>query len=153
MRELALTEPADLAVFYAADCERYRHARPEVLERITPEAFAAFYGRCPSLGFTCAGRPIGGVIFDGEQAHIAVLPEFKGRWALLLKPATEWLFRHRTEVPVEVETDNTACLRMLDRHGWQRIRETESHVTYLLKPQGGQRKTAYPFLRRALAIG
>jgi hypothetical protein len=148
---LRLTEPADLGVIYDADAARYAQAgQADRLALVTRETFLRFYEGCPSIGFEADGQPIGGILFDGEQAHIAVLPSHHGRWALLLKPALDWLFTLRAEILVEVERDNAPCLRFLDRHGWARVGETEDDFVYLLTAQGGRRKTAYPFagLRR-----
>jgi hypothetical protein len=148
---LRLTDAADLGVMY--DAEAVRYADPsgnDCLPALTRDAFVAFYEGCPSIGFEADGQPIGGILFDGAQAHIAVLPSHHGRWALLFKPALDWLFSLRDEILVEVERDNTRCLRFLDRHGWPRVGETEDDIVYRLFRQGGQRKTAYPFpgLRR-----
>jgi len=148
---LRLTEAADLGVMYDADAARYAGATgSECLQVVTRDTFVAFYEGCPSIGFEADGQAIGGILFDGEQAHIAVLPSHHGRWALLLKPALDWLFSLQTEILVEVERDNLCCQRFLDRHGWPRVGETEDDIVYRLVPQGGQRKTAYPFpgLRR-----
>jgi hypothetical protein len=118
---------------------------------VTREAFLRFYADSPSVGFESNGAPIGGILFDGEQAHIAVLPSHHGRWALLLKPALEWLFTLRPEILVEVERDNARCLRFLDRHGWPRVGETADDFVYRLTAQGGHRKTAYPYRGRRAA--
>lgn len=144
-RMLRLTDTADLGVLYDAEAARYAEAGGHCLEVVTREVFVGFYEGCPSIGFEADGRPIGGILFDGEQAHIAVLPSHHGRWALLLKPALDWLFSLRDEILVEVERDNTRCLRFLDRHGWPRVAEAGDDVVYRLSRQGGHRKTAYPF--------
>jgi hypothetical protein len=142
---LRLTQEADLGVMYDADAARYADAGSECLQVVTRDAFVSFYQGCPSIGFEADGQAIGGILFDGEQAHIAVLPSHHGRWALLLKPALDWLFSLQAEILVEVERDNTRCLRFLDRHGWPRVGETEDDIVFRLVPQDGQRKTAYPF--------
>jgi GNAT superfamily N-acetyltransferase len=143
---LKLTEPADLGTMYDAESARYREAGDgSCLQVVTREAFLNFYEGCPSIGFEDDGMPIGGILFDGEQAHIAVLPSYHGRWALLLKPALDWLFTLQAEILVEVERDNARCLRFMDRHGWPRVGETDDDIVYRLVPQGGRRKTAYPY--------
>ncbi|WP_026433884.1 GNAT family N-acetyltransferase [Paracidovorax oryzae] len=144
---LKLTDRVDLGVFYDADAARY--GDQGYTETVTRERFAAFYADCPSIGFEADGQPIGGILFDGEEAHIAVLPSHHGRWALLLKPALAWLFALQPGITVAVERNNTRCLRFLDRHGWQRAGERDGDLLYRLEPQGGTRKTAYPFRRRA----
>lgn len=141
---LKLTEKADLAVLYEADVARYRAASEDRFTRaVTKDVFTSFYATCPSIGFEQDGQPIGGIIFDGEEAHIAVLPSHHGRWALLLKPALQWLFSLKDEILVEVERDNDRALAFMDRHGWERVQELPDDIVYRLVPQGGTRKTAY----------
>jgi GNAT superfamily N-acetyltransferase len=143
---LKMTCRADLAVFYEADAVRYRNnPQSRATQVVTQDVFCAFYADCPSVGFEMDGVPIGGIVFDGDQAHIAVLPQYHGRWALLLKPALAWLFSLKREIVVEVERDNARCLRFMERSGWQHLRTTGDAVFYCLSPQGGTRKTEYPF--------
>lgn len=148
MPGLRLTPQADLDVFYEADCLRYA-ARPEITARVTREAFARFYAGCPSRGIECDGRAIGGVIFDGREAHIAVLPAWHGRWGLMLKPLLHWLFGLRPEVIVRVEADNPLVQRFMDRSGWQRLGvDDDGDIVYRMTPQHGTRKTDRPFRGR-----
>lgn len=149
MRRLSLAPCVDLAVFYTADSERFIGDGSATLQVVTPAVFVDFYRDCPSIGFLSDGQPIGGIIFDGAEAHIAVLPAFRGRWALLLKPALEWLFSLKADIVVDIDTDNTICLAFMERNGWQRLRADSQHITYLMTPQGGTRKTAHPFERVA----
>jgi len=145
---LCLAPRADLAVMHRAEIDRFRD-RPEVLARVTPQAYAELYRDAPSIGFEADGLPIGGILFDGRQAHIAVLPEWHGRWALLMKPALAWLFTLRAAIEVEVEAGNERCLRFLDRHGWPRLEgASPGFVRYRLVPLQGTRKTAYVALAR-----
>lgn len=144
MRRLRLTPGADLAVYYRAD-SAFHADRPEVLGHVTLQRFIDAYAHCPSIGFELEGRPIGGILLDGDEAHIAVLPEAHGQWALLLKPALAWLFSLRPAVMARVDARNHTCLAFMDRHGWERLRADAQSVCYLLLPQDGRRKTAYPF--------
>jgi len=109
----------------------------------------AFYAGCASVGFEMDGKPIGGLLFDGTSAHIAVLPEYHGRWALLLKPALAWLFSIQPEVIVHVDIENETCQRFLLRHRWERlyVDEADGTVAFRVTPQEGTRKTAYPYGR------
>lgn len=141
---LKLTGQADLAVFYEADAQQYA-AGSAATQVVSKDVFMAFYAGCASVGFEMDGKPIGGLLFDGSSAHIAVLPAYHGRWALLLKPALAWLFSLQQVVVVQVEADNHRCRRFLERHRWERLGEEDGSVAYRLTPQGGTRKTAYPF--------
>jgi GNAT superfamily N-acetyltransferase len=139
MTRLSLAPCADLRVLYAADAARYRNEGCRILDLVTERAFARLYRGCPSRGFLVDGLPIGGIIFDGRRAHIAVLPEYHGRWAWLLKPALEWLFSITPGFMVGIESDNMACLRFMDRCGWSRVRVDERMVTYLVEPRPRRR--------------
>jgi len=110
-----------------------------MLQVITREVFVAFYVNCPSIGFECAGQPIGGVIFDGESAHIAVLPSHHGRWGFLLRPALAWLFSLKQEVILRTPVENTKALRFLTHCGWQRLGIEDGEVIHRLTPHDGHR--------------
>jgi hypothetical protein len=116
---LTLAEGADLRTLYDAEMARYRGTSVEQV--VTFERYRALYGHCRSLGFFDDGLPIGGVIFDGEAAHIAVLAAYHGRWGLLLPRAVQWLFTLADEIRVGVEADNERCLRFMARCGWQQV--------------------------------
>jgi GNAT superfamily N-acetyltransferase len=148
MPRLSLAPAADLRVFYAADSARYAQTRGHMLQVVTEAAFVRYFAGCPSLGFECDGQPIGGVIFDGREAHIAVLPEHRGRWAWLLKPAIDWLFSLKPQILVEIERDNAACIAFMDRNGWRRVSASEHAITYLMEHQGGTGRVAHT-VRRA----
>ncbi len=146
MTRLTLAPRADLAVFYEADAERYRARSPETLALVTPAAFASLYGNCPSIGFECDGQPIGGILFDGEEAHIAVLASHHSQWALLLKPALAWLFGLRRAITVRVEASNAKCLAFMARNQWQPRGEENGELIFCMRAQGGRRKTPYPVM-------
>ncbi|PLZ03607.1 N-acetyltransferase [Burkholderia sp. WAC0059] len=129
-RRLTLADHADLDVFYDADSPRYRGAGEHVLKLVTKERFIRYYRNCPSIGFEFDGKPIGGIIYDGKGAHIAVLPEYHARWALLLRPALQWLFSIKSEMLVEVEVENAACIEFMKRNGWPALGTTDGWITY-----------------------
>jgi GNAT superfamily N-acetyltransferase len=141
MPRLTLTPCADLDVFYAADRLRYVDHHPEVLALVTLEVFTRIYEGCPSIGFACDGHAIGGIIFDGQSAHIAVLPQYHGRWAQLFRRALDWLFSLKRQILVEVEADNRKCIAFMARNGWQPVHQQAGSITYLLTPEGGPGST------------
>jgi hypothetical protein len=108
---LRLTERVDLDVYYSIDIARFDYAVRRV---VTRDAFRMLYANRPSRGFECNGKPIGGVIFDGTSAHIAVHESHHGRWALLLKETLEWLFGLSEEIFVRIEADNRKSLAFVD---------------------------------------
>lgn len=118
MSHLRLAPRVDLGVYYDADAVYYERSGSEALKSVTREDFIARYRDCPSIGFEYDGQPIGGMVFDGEQAHIAVLPAWHGRWAILLRPALDWLFTLKAEILADVEADNAVCLEFMRRNGW-----------------------------------
>lgn len=145
---LTLAPQADLAVFYEADVARYRQAgTTRFSDTVTQDVFVRFFAHCPSIGFRRDGQDIGGILFDGTQAHIAVLPQHHGHWGALLKPALEWLFSLRREILVEVERDNERCHRFMQHVGWQCVGERPDVLVYRLVPQQGTRRTPHPVVR------
>lgn len=134
MHQLRIVPQADLQVYYDADAQRYRATdRHDTLQVVTKEAFIDYYRDCQSIGFEYDGEPIGGVLFDGQQAHIAVLPAFRGRWAWLLRPALDWLFSLRAEIDVDVENDNPVCIEFMRRNGWPVVRRHGHWIRYRMK--------------------
>lgn len=143
-RRYSLTSRADLAVFYAADTLLYRQNGKQYLLNLLPlPKFTAFYAGCASIGFACDGQAIGGMIFDGEQVHIAVLAEHHGRWTFLLKPALDWLFSLKPEVPAQLDADNALAIRFMERNGWKRLDDPAAQAagkaTYLVTQQKTRR--------------
>lgn len=135
MPNLRLTEKADLGVIFDAARQRYTDDawnRVSGGGRTTKEVFIAhcIAHNMPTLGFECDGKPIGGLVFDGHEAHLEVLPEYHGRWGLLWKPALAWIFSHKDPILVDIDADNEKCLRFMDRNNFPRVKTTEQHVTY-----------------------
>ncbi|MFS2008019.1 GNAT family N-acetyltransferase [Duganella sp. CT11-25] len=129
MADLRLTDQADLGLMYDIERQRYDSA---LIAAVTREHAVAHYSGCPSVGYEIDGVAAGGAVFDGHELHLAVLPQFHGRWAWLLKPTLDWLFALRDPVPVRIERDNPRCIRFMDCGGWQRIAEDQQYITYLL---------------------
>lgn len=119
MSRYTLTPQADLAVFYAADAARY--AGTSVLDQVTLDVFQRFYAATPSRGFACDGMPIGGMLFDGNQVHLAVLPAHHGHWGRLWRPTLDWVFGLKPEMHIDIEADNPKALAFMGRNRWQRI--------------------------------
>ncbi|MBN3857564.1 GNAT family N-acetyltransferase [Paraburkholderia sp. Ac-20340] len=121
MSRLRLAARADLDVYFDADSRRYGFVPGSGRAIAARAAFFARYRDCPSIGFECDGRAIGGILFDGETAHIAVLPQYHGHWARLLAPALDWLFALQPVIFAEVEADNAVCLGFMRRNGWPAV--------------------------------
>ena len=117
-----LTPQAALDVLYRAEVARYADPLNTGAAPFSFEAFTAVFSGCPTIGFAFDGQPIGGMLFDGEQAHIAVLAEHHGRWAHLFRPACQWLFSLKAEIFVEIENYNTTALVFMNRNGWPCLR-------------------------------
>ena len=134
MARLRLTDKADFGVMYDADKLRYKSEDLAALG-ITRERAIEIGSAYPSIGYEIDGVAAGGAVFDGKQLHLAVLPEFHGRWAWLLKPTLDWLFALCDPVQVRIEKFNTRCLRFMDAGGWRRIGEDKYFVIYLVSSE------------------
>jgi len=133
---LRLTERVDLDAYYDADRGRY-DAR--TLSVVTREVFRDFYAGCPSVGFAADGRPIGGVIFDGDVPHIAVLPEWRGRWWPLLRPMLRWLYALKPDIVIRVDAGNPALCRFVRHCGWPEIGREAGATLHRMRPDSGRR--------------
>jgi GNAT superfamily N-acetyltransferase len=128
---LRLTDRVDLDVYYDIDIAG---ADASIRSVVTRERFQSLFADCPSVGFEADGRPIGGVIFDGRSAHIAVLPAYHGRWGWLLEPMLAWLFGFQREIVVEVARDNVKAIAFMERCGWRRVDDGVGQARYVMTP-------------------
>lgn len=134
MPEYQLTEKADLGVLF--DLTRMEHSAEEweriTQGRVTRETFIryCFDQGYDSIGFSFNGKPIGGLIFDGQTVHITVAPEHHGRWGVLWKRTLRWIFSHKDPIEVNIPAHNAKAVRFLERNNWARIREDEKFVTF-----------------------
>ncbi|MBP0633615.1 MULTISPECIES: hypothetical protein [Cupriavidus] len=133
---LRLTDRVDLDLYYDIESARFDES---VRRIVTREAFKSVYADCHSIGIECNGLDIGGVIYDGESAHIAILPSHHGRWAALLNPILVWLFSFRREIFIHLEPWNSKGLAFVERCGWQRVGTMEDTMVYRMTPDSGSR--------------
>lgn len=131
MTKYTLKEPADLSVYYAADMIRYT---PDYLKSIgvTKEAFLEYYGVCPSVGFFADEKQIGGVIYDPRlnEVHIAILPEYYGRWGRLFAQAIGWIFTGRDMVFGCVDHTNLSAIHFMERNRFEPVGEHRGTIKY-----------------------
>jgi hypothetical protein len=151
MQSLQLADQADFGVIFDAVNRRLEKDGWEKVTSgvVTREIFVAhcIAQKYPSLGFECDGKSIDGILFDGNAAHIEVLPEYHGRWGLLWRSAINWIFSLKDFILVEVNLDNEKCDRFMDRNNWPRVKEDGEFVTYEMSSR------ALPhYLKRAKAI-
>lgn len=142
MRRLRLADHADLAVYYEADAVQLALTDKDMRQVFTSEMFVDYYRNCPSIGFMYDEKPIGGIIVDRGYAHIAVLPEYHGRWAWLWEPALEWLFSIQPELLGVVDAENLACLAFMKRNGWSAVSVTDGKVIFRITQEGRTRSRA-----------
>jgi GNAT superfamily N-acetyltransferase len=135
---LRLTNRVDLDVYYNAESARFDD---RVLSIVTREAFRNIFAECPSVGFECDEVPIGGVIFDGEVPHIAVLPAWHGRWGPLLRPMLEWLYSLKSDIRVHIDYNNPKVRRFVEHCGWPVV-DSDLHGTYHRMTRSGARSVA-----------
>ena len=130
MKRLHLTDTADLAVIYDADKRRYS---AEWLKNsgTTLENFIRFYQDCPSVGFADAGKIFGGAILHGEQMHLAILPDYEGRWGCLIPAFLSWLYALKDPVWGHVEAGNIKCMAFLKRLGWRQLASDSHTVSFI----------------------
>lgn len=84
----------------------------------------------PSRGIEYDGKQIGGVVFDGNAMHIEILPEYHGRWSLLIPELGRWVFSVKDPIQVAVSRHEPKINRFMMRNNWPRIAENEDTITY-----------------------
>lgn len=129
MTILRLIDKADLNIYYDADMLQFDAGWPSRMG-VTREVFVKALKECPSIGFEMDGVQFGGVIFDGKEAHLAVLPEYQGKWGLLIGPALGWLLSIQDIIDVCVDRSNEKCVRFCGRNQWTRISEDVHSITF-----------------------
>lgn len=127
--EFRITQKADFGLIYDIEISRYS-AEFIAKHKLTRDAFIAKLSHFPSIGYEVNGIAIGGVFFDGCEAHIAVLPAFHGRWGILLKPSLQWLFSIKDPIFSRIEIQNTKCIRFMEKNNWKRIRADDDYITF-----------------------
>jgi hypothetical protein len=140
MAEYRITEQLDLGLVYDATRSRLSEEAWKKMLKAAPSGDLSrqeFIDLCirmkyPAIGFSCDAKPIGGMLFDGQAAHIEVLPEHHGRWGVLWVRCLEWMFSLKDPMEVKIDACNEKALRFMDRNNWQRIHEDEDFVTYVM---------------------
>ena len=129
MKNLRLLDKANLSIYYDADLSHYisEGLNPPA---VTKEAFISIFKSFPSRGFELNGVEFGGLIFDGKEVHFAVLPDYQGKWAFLLKPALLWLFSQQKILDVRVDVLHEKAVRLWDRVGLLRVASDNKSVTF-----------------------
>lgn len=126
---LRITEKADFGLIYDIEVARYSF---EFIQKhkLTRDCFIARLSGLPSIGYEMNGEAIGGVFFDGKEAHIAVLPKYHGRWGILLKPSLKWLFSMQDPILSRIEIGNAQCIRFMEKNNWKRVEVDNEYITY-----------------------
>ena len=142
MGKYHLTEKADLGVIYDADRSRYSAEEWKKFPSIATREFFITFCRTkeyPTLGFSYDEKPIGGIIFDGQTVHLAVLPEHYGKWGVLWIKALRWILAQKDPIEIKIEAGNEKMHRFMERNNCLKIQEEANFVTYL----GSSKTTPY----------
>ncbi|WP_205962509.1 GNAT family N-acetyltransferase [Paraburkholderia phosphatilytica] len=136
MKRLRITDQLDLGVYYDADASYYEASGIHAQTVFTKEKFIAHYRNCRSIGFAYDDTPIGGVIYYRGYVHIAVLPDYHGRWAWLWEAALEWLFSFEQAALALVDAGNRPCLELMRRNGWSPVSHVDGSVIFRITREG-----------------
>jgi GNAT superfamily N-acetyltransferase len=134
MGHFHLVEKANLALCYDIDSARYSAAEVARMG-VSKALFCELFQDVPTLGFAYDDRPIGGCTLYQGGFHIAVLPEFHGRWSVLWPATLEWLFALQDPVEVKPEKFNPRAIAFFRRHGFPQVREDDGHVYFEMSRQ------------------
>jgi RimJ/RimL family protein N-acetyltransferase len=128
--KLKILDKADFGVIYEAELLTLG-ADWFKSRNLTKERMIEIFEKtdCRSLGFEIDGKSIGGILLLGNELHIAILPEYFGKWGLLWKHAVKWVFAQTQTVYGYIPTWNTRCIRFAEKARWRRIGEFEKYET------------------------
>jgi GNAT superfamily N-acetyltransferase len=75
-------------------------------------------------------RLIGGLLFKGHLVHIAIEPEWQGRWIskTLLRAEREWT--PQADVIAAIPPDNAKAIELVRRLGWKHRGQEEGFEIY-----------------------
>lgn len=98
------------------------------------EALAENYALWPIEGERGSGEMVGGILFVGHTIHIAVLPEWRGRW---VRPSLLRAWREWTEIKADMyatpDASNKEAIELIRRLGAKHIRREGDHEVFILK--------------------
>lgn len=78
------------------------------------------------------GRMIGGVLFKGHSIHIAVLPEWQGRWVTKsMLRAWRTQYEHECDLYATPDTSNRAACELCERLGFRLQRRLGQSSIYV----------------------
>jgi GNAT superfamily N-acetyltransferase len=118
MSIMRLVDKVNLGLMYDIELPTIN---PELRKAVTRELFIEYYLNAPSLGFEVDDQCVGGVLLKDKCFHIAVLPAFHGKWALLYRDVLEWVFKQEYPAYGLVNANNQKSLRFCERSGWEKI--------------------------------
>jgi GNAT superfamily N-acetyltransferase len=81
------------------------------------------------------GQMIGGVLFMADTMHVAVLPEWQGRWISKALRRAYDTWTHDIPIRAIVQPDNRKVIELATRLGFTFQREDGPHHIYVKEPQ------------------
>jgi len=89
----------------------------------------------PSVGYEHNGEDIGGAVLVGNKLHLAVMNQYKGLWASLLKPTLLWAFEIHNPLIVRISASNSSAIRLLDATSFSFKESKDGMNTYEITPK------------------
>lgn len=96
------------------------------------DLFCSALRRCPMIGLYDGDKAIGAIVFEGDRAHIAVLPQHRRRWltkAIGLAILRAW-FANIELATTRVAIDNLVARRFIERVGFRLVLQQDGFATY-----------------------
>jgi hypothetical protein len=151
MRHFQLASKLDFGLFHDIEESRYG---PEAQDRIgiDKRLFCKLFSLMPSVGFTYDNEPIGGGFLFRDEFHMAVLPQFHGRWAVLWPATLEWLFAHTDPVVAKLEKSNPVVIAFAQRNAFPMVREDDRYVYFEMTRQRADILTRHNARRRRINV-
>lgn len=132
---MRIVEPVDPHVFWQAEMSEPVEQRTALIFDRTEEEFCRTLLQYPSIGGEVDGKQVGGCFVDNNNfIHIAVLPEYQGKWGHLFSEGMKWAFTISNTLYALVAKDNLKVRKLVKRVGWQMIWEHEFSELYRVTP-------------------
>lgn len=77
------------------------------------------------------GELIGGVLFKGHTVHIAVKPEWQGRWVTKSMLRAYPLWKPQADVVAPIFKTRRQAIELAERLGFERLEETDHYYLYV----------------------
>ena len=75
-------------------------------------------------------KPVGMFFYEENRIHIAILPEYRGKWAHLFDDIIQYGINKFGSVIAKIHKDNKYTQRLATRYGFHYIKHEDDYIIY-----------------------